>query len=204
MKPKPKSESPFTGRWRIVSMSAWDEDYIDEEEEGFFEFDEKGGGEFHFGYVHGHMDCRPTTVNQVLAGKSPYVPQCCHELSGPDRRRIGEKAADPLVGSDNLINDDSRTQLIRLGQTQIDGMFARQDEGPAIDDSEFLPLVEVVLTAFEKTQGDDTLAEELWEYAFAVYDRMCKQADPTSTAAENRKLMQRYLLGKRRVTRRRR
>src|SRR5947199_4699153 len=58
---KPKPESPFTGRWRIVSMSAWDEDYIDEEEEGFFEFDENGGGEFHFGYVHGHMDGRLTT-----------------------------------------------------------------------------------------------------------------------------------------------
>src|SRR3954453_3954552 len=60
-KAKPKPESPFTGRWRIVSMSAWDEDYIDEEEEGFFEFDEKGGGEFHFGYVHGRMDCILTT-----------------------------------------------------------------------------------------------------------------------------------------------
>ncbi len=31
-KSKPRSKSPFTGRWRIVSMSAWDEDYIDEEE----------------------------------------------------------------------------------------------------------------------------------------------------------------------------
>jgi hypothetical protein len=60
-KSKPKPESPFTGRWRIVSMSAWDEDYINEEEEGFFEFDDKGGGEFHFGYVHGQMDCRLTT-----------------------------------------------------------------------------------------------------------------------------------------------
>ena len=60
-KPKPKPESAFTGRWRIVSMSAWDEDYIDEEEEGFFEFDVKGGGEFHFGCVQGHMDCRLTT-----------------------------------------------------------------------------------------------------------------------------------------------
>ena len=59
-KPKPKPESPFTGRWRIVSMSAWDEDFIDEEQEGFFEFDDKGGGEFHFGYVHGQMDCRST------------------------------------------------------------------------------------------------------------------------------------------------
>lgn len=94
------------------------------------------------------------------------------------------------------MNDDSRTLLVRLGKAQIDGMFARQDEGPAIDDSDFLPLVEIVLTAFEKTQGDDSLADELWEHAFAVYDRMCKEAVPTSTAAENRELMQGYLLGK--------
>ena len=58
---KSKPKSPFTGRWRIVSMSAWEQDYIDEEEEGYFEFDDKGGGEFHFGYVHGSMDCRLTT-----------------------------------------------------------------------------------------------------------------------------------------------
>jgi hypothetical protein len=57
---KPKPESPFLGRCRIVSMSAWDEDYIDEEGEGYFKFDETGSGEFHFGYVHGHMDCRLT------------------------------------------------------------------------------------------------------------------------------------------------
>ena len=55
--PKP----PFSGRWRIVSMSAWDEDYINEEEVGYFEFDDRGGGQFHFGYVHGNMDCRLTT-----------------------------------------------------------------------------------------------------------------------------------------------
>jgi hypothetical protein len=54
---KSKSNSRFTGSRRIVSMSACDEDYIDEEEEGFFEFDDKQGGEFHFGYVHGSMDC---------------------------------------------------------------------------------------------------------------------------------------------------
>ena len=57
MMPKPKP-NPFSGRWRIVSMSAWDDEYINEEEEGFFEFDEKVSGQFHFGYVHGHMDCR--------------------------------------------------------------------------------------------------------------------------------------------------
>src|SRR3954451_13533782 len=41
---KKKQEWPFAGRWRIVSMSAWDEDYIDEEEEGYFEFDDNGWG----------------------------------------------------------------------------------------------------------------------------------------------------------------
>jgi hypothetical protein len=51
-KAKPKPKSPFAGRWRIVSMSAWDEEFIDEEEEGYFEFDEKASGSFHFGYVH--------------------------------------------------------------------------------------------------------------------------------------------------------
>ncbi len=42
-------------------MSAWDEEFIDEEEEGYFEFDEKGSGQFHFGYVQGQMNCRLTT-----------------------------------------------------------------------------------------------------------------------------------------------
>ena len=58
---KPKPKSAFMGRWRIVSMTAWDQNYIDEEEEGYFDFNAKGGGEFHFGYVHGQMDCRLTT-----------------------------------------------------------------------------------------------------------------------------------------------
>lgn len=61
MSKRTSAESPFTGRWRITSMDQWDQDYIDEEEEGYFEFNERGGGAFHFGYVHGNMDCRLTT-----------------------------------------------------------------------------------------------------------------------------------------------
>jgi hypothetical protein len=61
MAKKSKPANPFVGRWRIVSMSAWDEGYIDKEEEGFFEFDENESGGFHFGYVQGYMDCRLTT-----------------------------------------------------------------------------------------------------------------------------------------------
>ena len=56
-----KSPSPLTGRWRIVSMSGWEQDFIDEEDEAYFEFDDRGGGKFHFGYVGGWMDCRVTT-----------------------------------------------------------------------------------------------------------------------------------------------
>jgi hypothetical protein len=60
-KAKKKTASPFMGRWRIVSMAEWDEDYLDEEGQAFIEFGDKDSGEFHFGYVHGQMDCRLTT-----------------------------------------------------------------------------------------------------------------------------------------------
>ena len=58
---KSKPKSPLSGRWRIVSMEQWDEEFIDEEEEGYIEFDGNGMGSFHFGYVHGNMDCQATT-----------------------------------------------------------------------------------------------------------------------------------------------
>ena len=51
-----KQKSPFTGRWRIVSMSAWEDDYLDEEVEAFIEFEDKGSGSFQFGYVQGQID----------------------------------------------------------------------------------------------------------------------------------------------------
>src|SRR5205823_8617717 len=53
---RPCSRSPAP-----APESGRQQDYIDEEVEGFFEFDKKGWGEFHFGYVHGQMDCRLTT-----------------------------------------------------------------------------------------------------------------------------------------------
>ena len=68
-KRKPNTSTPFTGRWRIVSMSAGEQDFIDEEEEGYIEFSEKDNGEFHFGYVHGQMDCRLTTRDGEASGR---------------------------------------------------------------------------------------------------------------------------------------
>ena len=57
-KKKSKPKSPFLGRWHIVSMSKWDEDYLNEEVQAFIEFDDKGGGSFQFGYVRGVIDYR--------------------------------------------------------------------------------------------------------------------------------------------------
>jgi hypothetical protein len=75
-------------------------------------------------------------------------------------------------------------------------MFTRQAAAP-LDDSEFLPLLEAMLTAYEKILPDAIVTDQLWEYAFGVYDRLCREAQPTWTTADNRKLMQSYLLGAR-------
>ena len=60
MAKKATTKNLFAGRWRIVSMSEWDSDFIDAEEEGYFEFDPKDSGQFRFGYVHGDIDYRLT------------------------------------------------------------------------------------------------------------------------------------------------
>ncbi len=67
MAKKAKAPNPFTGRWRILSMDQWDQDFIDEEEEGYLEFNDEGQGVFHFGYVHGQMDCCLTSRDGMPA-----------------------------------------------------------------------------------------------------------------------------------------
>ena len=52
----PKSKSPFTGSWHIVSISAWDDEALNKEVQAFIEFDEEGLGKFQFGYVQGVTD----------------------------------------------------------------------------------------------------------------------------------------------------
>jgi hypothetical protein len=57
---KKQQASPFQGRWHIVSMSTWDEDYINMEVQAFIEFREDRQGEFQFGLVQGDIDYRLT------------------------------------------------------------------------------------------------------------------------------------------------
>ncbi len=55
---KPAERNPFKGRWRITWMAQWDQDYVDEEVEGFFEFEADNRGSFQFGLVRGQVDYR--------------------------------------------------------------------------------------------------------------------------------------------------
>jgi hypothetical protein len=106
-----------------------------------------------------------------------------------------------LAGDEvNMIYADTESLLLALGMAQVDAMFRRQEDH-AIDDSEFLPLVEVVIDAFEMAGIAKGIAERIWEHTFDRYDRMCKEVEPDSPTAENRQLMQSYLLGKRRRSR---
>ena len=93
-------------------------------------------------------------------------------------------------------SEETKNLLLAVGKAQVDAMFQRQSEGPVIDDSEFMPLVEVVLDAFEAAGIDKEVIEELWEYTFDLYDRTCKEVEPDSPSEENRRLMQGYLLAR--------
>jgi len=50
--------APLKGRWRIVEMALWDNDFLDMMEPAYIAFDGKFGGEFAFGCVTGGIHCR--------------------------------------------------------------------------------------------------------------------------------------------------
>src|ERR687890_233172 len=43
----------FKGRWKIVRVEMWDQDFVGEEVPGHVTLGDKGLGDFQFGYVHG-------------------------------------------------------------------------------------------------------------------------------------------------------
>ncbi len=53
-----KTANPFTGPWRIVWMSGWDQDYVDMDVPGHLTFGAGRSGSFQFGMVQAQMDCR--------------------------------------------------------------------------------------------------------------------------------------------------
>jgi len=58
MAKKSAHTAKLVGTYQITWMEQWDQDFVNEETQGYFRFDRSGRGDFHFGYVQGEMDCR--------------------------------------------------------------------------------------------------------------------------------------------------
>ena len=52
--------APLKGKWRIVEMELWDNDFLDMMGPAYIAFDGKAGGEFAFGCVTAGLHCRKT------------------------------------------------------------------------------------------------------------------------------------------------
>lgn len=53
-----RMKSSFVGRWRIVEMEQWDQEFVDLVSQGHITFTRNRRGEFHFGAVDVSLDWR--------------------------------------------------------------------------------------------------------------------------------------------------
>jgi hypothetical protein len=60
-----KTRAKYIGKWRIIEMEMWDQDYIDLIIPGYFSFDNDDLGDFQFGSVKGQIDYRIEKIGDV-------------------------------------------------------------------------------------------------------------------------------------------
>lgn len=117
-KKKSTAKSPFPGRWHIVSMTEWDEDYINEEVQAFIELEPDGLGSFQFGYVQGQIDWRTTNRDGQPAVEFSWE---------------GGDSADgtPLTGRGWAVLDgDELSGMIFIHLGDESGFVAKRADGP--------------------------------------------------------------------------
>jgi hypothetical protein len=74
--------NPFVGRWRIVEMEMWAQDYVDLEGPGHITFERGRRGSFQFGAVRAYVDSRTVKSSEGLriefsfAGDNDMDPTC--------------------------------------------------------------------------------------------------------------------------------
>jgi hypothetical protein len=89
--------------------------------------------------------------------------------------------------------------VVALGKAQVEALFRRQETpGLMLDDRDFIPLLEAVVSAFEAMGLSPASVEVVWDHAYNVYDQLCRTADPSFSFEDNRELMRRHLVGPRR------
>ncbi len=60
-----RKRNQYLGKWRIIEMEMWDQDFIDMETEGYFLFEDDELGSFQFGLVQGRVDYRIEKIGEV-------------------------------------------------------------------------------------------------------------------------------------------
>lgn len=72
----------FAGKWRIVEMEGWAQDYVDMEVPGYIRIDKEGTGQFQFGLVAGDLDGRLESCGDMVrfafswSGQDENDPAC--------------------------------------------------------------------------------------------------------------------------------
>jgi repressor LexA len=87
---------------------------------------------------------------------------------------------------------DTDTTLLRFGKAQLDQWFSYNCQKP-LDDSEFIPLLDMLIDTFAHAGLSAAPIEQLRRHACQVYHRYCQQAEPETSFEENTELMFSYL-----------
>ena len=82
--------------------------------------------------------------------------------------------------------------LLAIGRRQVDAMFEFTERDP-IDDEMFVPMLANLVKCFQYRKVPMGMADQIWDYAIEVYDKLCKEAEPESTYEENKAHMLSFL-----------
>jgi hypothetical protein len=110
------THNPFTGTWRIVWMSEWDQDFVDMEVPGYFTFDADRMGHFQFCLVQGSMCCKANPQNDQ---RIDFTWEGSDEADAVSGRGHAEIVAGELQGHIEFHQgDDSAFRAVKQAQHQ--------------------------------------------------------------------------------------
>ena len=108
----PAFAKDFAGRWRIVEMDVWDNDFLDEVEEAHITFQAGSDGEIAFGALKGFLDVRYGSRDGSACAEFSWEG---HDENDP-ARRLCRQPAHPQAhrGGIRLDQDDRRAREVQV------------------------------------------------------------------------------------------
>ena len=85
------------------------------------------------------------------------------------------------------------SDILSLGKIQIDELFQWYHK-VTMDDSDFIPILDVIIEAFKYAGSPAAVIGELRSHAMKRYHDACQEAAPEIPFQDNKKLMLSYLL----------